>query len=336
MGRNKKVGLDYFPMDVDFFQDIRIRKLIKYQGGKAVTIYTLLLCIIYKQGYYMRWDEELPFIISEQTGFEEAYIQEVFKCCLIVGLFSKKLYDSDKVITSRGIQERYKTICDQLRRVCKLDEFVLISSEEKPINSEEKPINSEEKPINSEESTQKKRKEKENKNITPSPPLKGGGRKNKNEPKEINSKARFLFEEYFKNTFSNSYYWTAKDAGAMSQLLKKLTFSRTQKNMPVDDDSVLYALQILLSSIKEGWIFENFSVANINSKYNEIISNVRNGKKQQVTNIYEQKRIDSERRKSQLMAEFAEADAKFLAEQEAKRKAVGNTGEISDTFTDGS
>lgn len=43
------------------------------------------------------------------------------------------------------------------------------------------------------------------------------------------------------------------------------------------------------------------------------------------SNIYEQKRIDSERRKSQLMAEFAEADAKFLAEQEVKRKAVGDT-----------
>lgn len=52
-------------------------------------------------------------------------------------------------------------------------------------------------------------------------------------------------------------------------------------------------------------------------------------------NIYEQKRIDSERRKSKLMAEFAEADAKFLAEQEAKRKAVGSIGEISDTFPDG-
>lgn len=115
-------------------------------------------------------------------------------------------------------------------------------------------------------------------NISPSPPLKGGGRKKKNETKEINSKARFLFEEYFKKTFSNSYYWTAKDAGAMSQLLQKLTFSRTQKNMPVDDDSVLYALQILLSSIKEGWIFENFSVTNINSKYNEIISQARKEK----------------------------------------------------------
>ena len=144
MGRNRKVGLDYFPMDVDFFQDIRIRKLIKYQGGKAVTVYALLLCIIYKQGYYVRWDDELPFIISEQTGFEEAYIQEVFKCCLIVGLFSKELYDSDKVITSKGIQERYKSICDQLRRVCQFDEFGLISSEETGISSEK--------------STQKKRK----------------------------------------------------------------------------------------------------------------------------------------------------------------------------------
>lgn len=112
MGRNRKVGLDYFPMDVDFFQDIRIRKLIKYQGGKAVTVYALLLCIIYKQGYYVRWDDGLPFIISEQTGFEEAYIQEVFKCCLIVGLFSKELYDSDKVITSKGIQKRWIKLTD--------------------------------------------------------------------------------------------------------------------------------------------------------------------------------------------------------------------------------
>ena len=158
MGRNRKVGLDYFPMDVDFFQDIRIRKLIKYQGGKAVTVYALLLCIIYKQGYYVRWDDELPFIISEQTGFEEAYIQEVFKCCLIVGLFSKELYDSDKVITSKGIQERYKSICDQLRRVCQFDEFGLISSEETGISSEETGISSEETGISSEKSTQKKRK----------------------------------------------------------------------------------------------------------------------------------------------------------------------------------
>ncbi len=175
MGRNKKLGLDYFPMNVDFFQDIRIRKLIKYQGGKAVTVYALLLCIIYKQGYYIRWDDELPFIISEQTGFDEAYIQEVFKCCMVVGLFSKKLYDSDKIITSKGIQDRYKSICDQSRRVCKFNEYVIISSEEMPISSEEMPISSEEMPISSEESTQRKEKKRKNKINPPyNPPSEGG------------------------------------------------------------------------------------------------------------------------------------------------------------------
>lgn len=156
MGRNKKTGLDYFPFDIDLFQDIRIRKLIKRQSGKAITVYALLLCIIYKDGYYVRWDKELPFIISEQTGFEEVYILEVINSCLKLGLFSNELYVSDGVLTSKGIQERYKKICDLCRRNSEISEFSLISSEEKLISSEEKPISSEEKPINSAKSTQSK------------------------------------------------------------------------------------------------------------------------------------------------------------------------------------
>jgi hypothetical protein len=142
MARPNKEGLDYFPFDTNLFQDIRIRKLIKYQSGKAVTVYALLLCIIYKDGYYMRWDKELPFIISEQTGFEEAYVLEVINSCLKLGLFSNELYTSDGILTSRGIQERYKKICDLCRRKSEISEFSLISSEEIGISSEEKPINS--------------------------------------------------------------------------------------------------------------------------------------------------------------------------------------------------
>lgn len=129
---------------------------------------------------------------------------------------------------------------------------------------------------------QSKVKVKRKKNNTPSPPLKGGGGKKKSEPKAINVKARFLFEDYFKKTFSDSYYWTVKDAGAMSQLLKKLRFQREQRQMDVSDESLLYALQYLLSSIKEGWIFDNFSVTNINSKFNEIVSQARNGNNRKI------------------------------------------------------
>lgn len=105
-------------------------------------------------------------------------------------------------------------------------------------------------------------------NIPPTPP-KGEG---------INLKARSLFESHYRDTFGSDYYWTAKDAGAMFQLLQKLRFQREQKQMDVADESILYALRYLLSSITEGWIFENFSVTNINSKFNEIISQAKSRK----------------------------------------------------------
>lgn len=127
MARTSKIGLEYFPMDIDIFSDIKIRKLIKYQGGKAISIYALLLCNIYKNGYYIEWDEELPFICSELTGFDEAYVLEVIKTCLSLGLFSKELFDAEGVLTSKGIQERYSRICIQCRRVCKITDYSLLA-----------------------------------------------------------------------------------------------------------------------------------------------------------------------------------------------------------------
>ena len=121
----------------------------------------------------------------------------------------------------------------------------------------------------------KKKKDKEIDNNNPPIPPEGEG---------INIKSRSVFESYVKSTFDTDYYWTEKDAGSMSKLLKKINFSRNQKGMPVDDDSLLYALQSLLSSIHDDWILKNFSVAIINSKYNEIVNQARNGNKDKTGN----------------------------------------------------
>ena len=138
-------------MDVDMFQDIRIRKLIKRQGGKAVTVYALLLCIIYKDGYYMRWDEDMPFIISEQTGFDEAYICEAVNCCMALGLFDTALFQSHKVLTSKGIQERYVMIMRSMKRIIRMEDFNVLQSEVLPKTSEENGKTSEDLPKTSEE-----------------------------------------------------------------------------------------------------------------------------------------------------------------------------------------
>lgn len=131
-------------------------------------------------------------------------------------------------------------------------------------------------PTNTVTSTNKKKdkkvkNEKKEEEILPPTPPKGGG-------DSLNSKARSLFEDYYRNVFQSDYYWTAKDAGSMAQIIKKLEYQRKQKNMEITDDAVLYALKYLLGSISEGWIYENFSVPNINSKFNELISQAKNGK----------------------------------------------------------
>jgi len=137
----------------------------------------------------------------------------------------------------------------------------------------------------------------------------------KNPPSEkksnpLNSEARKVFENHFRDTFLSEYYWTAKDAGNMSSLLKKLKYSREQKCMTVSDSDLLNALKYLLSSITDGWIFENFSVSNINSKYNEIISQVKsrkNGETTSNTSIsksetdrYTTRRVNAEDRRASL------------------------------------
>ena len=121
----------------------------------------------------------------------------------------------------------------------------------------------------------KKKDKEEEKNTIPPIPPKG---------ESLNAKARAVFENHFRETFGSDYYWTAKDAGSMTRLLDKLLFLRKQKEMPVDDPSLLHALQVFLTTIREGWIYQNFSVPNINSKFNEIISQARNGKNNEKDN----------------------------------------------------
>lgn len=171
MAKKASRGLSYFNIDTTFFSDLKIRKLIKYQGGKAVTVYTYLLCNIYQEGYYMLWDDELPFMISESTGFDEAYIREVIKCCLNVGLFEKILFDKEGVLTSAGIQKRFEEVCIRSKRKFRVSEFNLINTEDIPISSEDNGINTEVMPINTEVMPQSKVKESKEKDInTGSPP----------------------------------------------------------------------------------------------------------------------------------------------------------------------
>lgn len=177
MARPTKNNLDYFPQDVDFLQDIKICKLKRSQGGKAIAVWISLLCRIYgSDGYYMKWDEELPFIIAEELpGFDEVYIQEVIKSCLNFGLLDKALFESENILTSAAIQRRYVEAKEKNRRTYTdtiNPRYKLFASPDKYQNavvfSEKTRVSTEKIGVFSEKTPTKESKVKERKGKTPS------------------------------------------------------------------------------------------------------------------------------------------------------------------------
>lgn len=145
------------------------------------------------------------------------------------------------------------------------------------------------------------------------------------------TKARAIFEEYYKSLYEEPYYWAAKDATHMKQLLQKIKFSRENRPTPlsVDDESLLEALKKFLEVINKSWVMDNFSVPNINAQYNNIVSEVKN-KQKPVTNgksITTAGSVgagisDSDRQQANILADVAAADEKWHREREQSRDCV--------------
>lgn len=104
-------------------------------------------------------------------------------------------------------------------------------------------------------------------------------RTRKSKPKEftICHKGRQIFEKYYQELYDSAYYWQPKDAKAMNSILKKISFARSHKTvpLPIDDESLLKALEEFLRRIDKTWIMNNFSVNKIDSQYNEIVSEMK-------------------------------------------------------------
>lgn len=111
MANRTKSGLDYFPLDVNFFQDLKIRKIIRVYGDSATSILICILCMIYKDnGYYIKWDEDTAFIISEILNSDEEKISLVVSKAIEIDFFNKEVFFKFRILTSRAIQKRWVKI----------------------------------------------------------------------------------------------------------------------------------------------------------------------------------------------------------------------------------
>ena len=108
MGRHKKVGLDYHPLDVNFLKDRKVRRVLRSNGAEGIAVIVSLFSQIYgDKGYFLDYDDDLSFDISDDLGIDENVVSDVILKLVDVEFFNEKIFKKYKVLTSLGIQKRY-------------------------------------------------------------------------------------------------------------------------------------------------------------------------------------------------------------------------------------
>ncbi len=114
MSRPKKTGLDYFPFDVDYWDDFKIMDLLNEYGPLGTAIYEIILSKVYRNGYYLevpldKLATQIVRIIGNRWIKEKNLVLQVIQYCADIGLFNNALL-MQSVITSVGIQRRYSEV----------------------------------------------------------------------------------------------------------------------------------------------------------------------------------------------------------------------------------
>lgn len=162
MARPTKKGLDYFPLDVDFLSDLKVRRIIKACGKEAVHILVALLANIYRdEGYYVLWDDDLAFLVADEVGTKEGTVEELVRKAVQVKFFDKDIFDKYSVLTSKGIQNRY-ILATKERKKVELEFKYLLTNE---VNRSNISINGRNNSVNQGNNQQSKVKESKVKEI---------------------------------------------------------------------------------------------------------------------------------------------------------------------------
>lgn len=243
MARPRLTNLNYFPLNVDFFEDDKIQLIEADYGLKGVIIALKLLCKIYKEkGYYYQWGDDQCLLFAKKAGegIRSSLVSEVVQGLVRRGFFDKTVFDSFNVLTSKGIQERYikaleRTDLVEIKKelLCKNVEIgvnvTLIGIDVTKIN-----VNDASMPQRKgKERKEKKRKEHSGQNLS-----------DLHEPESIASEIQIINFEEFKNYFNEHRgnmpeFQTISDARKIKikSLLKKFSKEKIAEAIQIANKS---------------------------------------------------------------------------------------------------
>ena len=162
MARPTAKGVEYFPLNVNFINDLKVRKLLLSCGAESIAVLIYLLSTIYKdEGYYVEIHEDEIDLIALDVNVTPQFVLEVINKACEVRFFDVNLYNNFNILTSKGIQERYLKITERRKNSVVITQFNLVNVYNNSINVNNNSINVNNNSINvydNEQSKVKKRK----------------------------------------------------------------------------------------------------------------------------------------------------------------------------------
>ena len=238
-------GINYFPMGVNFMEENAMEVIEAKYGIKGPAIVLKLLCKIYKEGYFIRWDEEQCLIFANKAGREvqAEEVQGIIEILFIKGILDRNSYLENGILTSENIQKVWLEATKRRKRELSELPYLIVKPEKenrKPdtpsitqeiqqpelFKGEKTPVNPKnvvhhvavdaKNACNSGQSKVKQSKAKENKELPPSAPPEG-----KEEERKEDS-ASLPIPGYAFNTMTHNY-------PGLMDTLKRLSITDTEE-----------------------------------------------------------------------------------------------------------
>ena len=139
-------GINYFPVGVNFMEENAMEVIEAKYGIKGPAIVLKLLCKIYKEGYFIRWDEEQCLIFANKAGREVqvAEVQGIIEILFIKGIMDRNSYLENGILTSESIQKVWMEATKRRKRELSELPYLMVKPEkenDKPEKESGKPDN---------------------------------------------------------------------------------------------------------------------------------------------------------------------------------------------------
>ena len=130
MANKAKIGLNFFPHDSNYGDDIKFI-ISKHKSVGYYCFFELCRKIYSDLAYYTLSKEKNLYLFSGEISTDIEKVKEIINDCIEENLFNKKLYINYQILTSKEIQETYIEICNKGKRkdIKMIKEYSLLDSE---------------------------------------------------------------------------------------------------------------------------------------------------------------------------------------------------------------